>query len=347
MAAALAVIALVFIPFLVLRMGANQHPTGDLARVRLASEVASNPADSGPSEAQAPKAAVPPELVASGTAREAKPGETAVSYGDTASKNEEAERGRAASGERAAEAKDADSASAASERRAEPTEAAAAPATSARETAARDRKAEPAAKESSGVARADASADRESRQAKPSSEPPLPKIEASKALKLPEEAKADEVRVLKGGSVREDFRAKEKTGAIKSQDAPPADTSSEPTAPRRLAAQPGSRLAAGRTSDDASRSAGPPAAAGKPEKAERRIEGKRFRLVNGVWVDRSYKAEGTMAAVTVAKDSDVYNQLIARESGLKVYLSHFGPEERAVIVYKKIAYKLIPKEAKN
>jgi len=189
-------------------------------------------------------------------------------------------------------------------------------------------------------------AERQRAPAQPSSDAPLAKIDKSKALRLPEEGKTGDVNVLKGAT-RDDYRAKEKTGAIKSQDAPPADTSSDPSAPRRVAAQPGSRLVARSTSDEASHGTAAPAAAGKPEKAERRIEGKRFRLVNGVWIDKSYRAQGAMAAITVTKDSDVYNQLIAKEAGLKTYLSHFGSDERAVIVYKKIAYKLVPKEAKN
>ena len=77
------------------------------------------------------------------------------------------------------------------------------------------------------------------------------------------------------------------------------------------------------------------------------MEGKRCRLINGVRTDRSYNPTGAMAAVTVINSSDVYNQLIEKEAGLKAYLSHFGTDERAIIVYKKIAYKLVPKESKN
>jgi hypothetical protein len=343
--AGLALFALVVIPVLVLRMSAAKHDSVQLAR-----------------EAQLPPAApVNPTgtFDESSASRTPQPGETHAQPGVSAAGQEKggAAGDVAVSGENRKVAGAGGAAGLAADKPEQPVETAAVadvttapPPVRAREdenaASKKDVKSESVARESRGEAeRAPASRARESAT---SPEPPLAKISQDRALRLPEEKGTNEVDVLKGASVRDDVHSKEKSGAIKSQDAPPSDTSAAASSPRRVAAQPSGRaLAGGRASEEASRGPAPATTAGKPEKGERRIEGKRFRLVNGVWTDKSYKPDGAMAAVTVISNSDVYNQLIEREAGLKTYLSHFGPEERAVIVYKKIAYKLVPKETKN
>jgi hypothetical protein len=343
--AGLALFALVVVPMLVLRMSAAKHDSVQLAReAPLPPPAPVNPSGTfdGSSASSTPQ-----------------PSETHAQPGASAAGQEKGGLAGdvAASGEDRKVAAAGGTAGAPADKPEQPVESgpateasvAAPPPSRARDdedAASKDARSEHVARESRGEAeRAPASRARESAGA---AEPSLPKLSKESALRLPEEKGSNEVDVLKGVSVRDDVHPKEKSGAIKSQDAPPSDTSAEASSPRRVAAQPSGRaLVGGRTSEDASHGPAPGTTAGKPEKGERRIEGKRFRLVNGVWTDRSYKPDGAMAAVTVISNSDVYNQLIEREAGLKTYLSHFGPEERAVIVYKKIAYKLVPKETKN
>jgi hypothetical protein len=344
--AGLALFALVVIPLLVLRLSAAKHDSVQLAREAQSSQAAPvNPTGTF-DESSAPPTPQPGETHAQPGASAAGP-EKVGAAGDVAASGE-GRKGAAAGGTGGAAASDKPEQPSESTTLAEV--APAPPPVRTRDdedTASKDARSEPVKKESRGEAERAAPASR-ARESATSNEPPLPKISQDKALHLPEEKGTNEVDVLKGVSVRDDVHPKEKSGTIKSQDAPPTDTSADASSPRRVAAQPSGRaLAGGRTGEEASRAPAPATTAGKPDKGERRIEGKRFRLVNGVWTDRSYKPDGAMAAVTVVSNSDVYNQLIEREAGLKTYLSHFGPEERAVIVYKKIAYKLVPKETKN
>jgi hypothetical protein len=75
---------------------------------------------------------------------------------------------------------------------------------------------------------------------------------------------------------------------------------------------------------------------------ERKIGGKTFQLQDGVWTDRGFDSNKNMPVVNIVRDSNVYKDLIVKQTGLKSYLDAFSENERAIIVYKGKVYKLIP-----
>lgn len=177
----------------------------------------------------------------------------------------------------------------------------------------------------------------------------LPRLDPDKAMRLSEDGGKTEVSVLKRGRASDQPQpTKEKAAAIKPQDsvAPPPESTTEEgmTHGRRAIAEPPGKefvsesKPAEETHWDRNAATGPV----KLAKGERRVEGKRFRLINGVWTDRGFKPNKEMASVTLVRDSEVYKALLAKEDTLRGYLSGFGASERAIIVYKKIVYKLTP-----
>ena len=75
---------------------------------------------------------------------------------------------------------------------------------------------------------------------------------------------------------------------------------------------------------------------------ERKIGGKTFQLQDGVWTDRNFDPNKNVPVVNIVRDSNVYKELIDKQTGLKSYLDAFNEHERAIIVYKGKVYKLIP-----
>lgn len=81
--------------------------------------------------------------------------------------------------------------------------------------------------------------------------------------------------------------------------------------------------------------------------AERVILKKKFSLQNDTWTDKTFKPDEDLPVVTVIRDSNVYNELLTRQSGLKPYFAGFPATERAIIVFKGTVYKLIPQKTDN
>ena len=77
---------------------------------------------------------------------------------------------------------------------------------------------------------------------------------------------------------------------------------------------------------------------------ERRIGNKRFSLKDDTWTDKTFDPDKDLPVVTIIHSSNVYNELLARQAGLKQYLEPFAEAERAIIVYKGTVYKLIPQQ---
>ena len=75
---------------------------------------------------------------------------------------------------------------------------------------------------------------------------------------------------------------------------------------------------------------------------ERTVGGKKFSLKNGTWTDKDFDADKDLPIVTVIRDSNVYNELLGKRSGLKKFFDGFLATDRAIILYKGTVYKLIP-----
>jgi HAMP domain-containing protein len=193
-------------------------------------------------------------------------------------------------------------------------------------------------------------ADREAEDKKDDS---LPRLDPDKALKLTDDSAKTEVSVLRHGSASDESRPqKGKAATIKPEDSvapPPQSTTDESRARSR------SGIAGGPAKEFVSEAK--PAethvntdAASIPtliSKGERRVEGKKFRLINGVWTDRLFNPNKEMPYITLVRDSDVYKAMIVKNADLGGYLKGFAPTERAIIVYKKIAYMLVPTASSN
>lgn len=77
---------------------------------------------------------------------------------------------------------------------------------------------------------------------------------------------------------------------------------------------------------------------------EKKLGKKKFSLKDNTWTDKDFDPDKDFPIVTVIRDSNVYNELLARQAGLKPYLGGFPPADRAIIVYKDTVYKLIPQQ---
>jgi hypothetical protein len=77
---------------------------------------------------------------------------------------------------------------------------------------------------------------------------------------------------------------------------------------------------------------------------ERKLGNKKFSLKDDTWTDKDFDPDKDLPIVTVIRDSNVYNELLAKQVGLKAYLGGFPPADRAIIVYKGTVYKLIPQQ---
>ncbi|MGH9830535.1 MAG: hypothetical protein ACREDR_45595, partial [Blastocatellia bacterium] len=190
--------------------------------------------------------------------------------------------------------------------------------------------------------------------------PQSQRIDSAEAMQVPQDQGARQqsgqaVVLKKGVPGGDDKQVDEKVATVKPQDsvAPqpkstPADDGAADT--RRVIARAHST---GAKPD--SRGVGsealvtPQASAKKNDRSplEKKVEGKKFRLIDGVWTDRQYSPYKEMAAVTVLRGSDVFNRLVSKEPGLKLFFAGFGQQDRVVIVYKKIAYHLVPQPASS
>ena len=179
----------------------------------------------------------------------------------------------------------------------------------------------------------------------------LEKIDSARALSVPEDKnKGAEVRTLKQGNAGAKTE-KERTATVK----PLGEVTPRPTevagadrARSGISApppQPRDRDNKDAVKDEAtvSRASGP--AGPKPAKPEeRRVSNKTFRLIGGVWTDKSYKPDKEIPVVPLVWDTDVYNEMLVKQAGLKPYFSGFKSDERVVLIYKGTIYKLVPPE---
>lgn len=75
---------------------------------------------------------------------------------------------------------------------------------------------------------------------------------------------------------------------------------------------------------------------------EKKILSKKFLLRDDIWTDKDYDPDKNRPVVNLVRDSNVYNEVLSKQAGLKAYLDAFREGERAIIVYKGKVYKLIP-----
>ncbi|HKV38400.1 MAG TPA: zf-HC2 domain-containing protein [Blastocatellia bacterium] len=191
----------------------------------------------------------------------------------------------------------------------------------------------------------------------------LGRIDPDSALTLADNDKeASGVTVLKPGEILDDHKsaAPAKTATIKPQDSVvPTPESREDGADGAEAAEgarersaiahaPAKKFVQKGEAQESAHAA--PAAAQKfarRGKIERRIEGKKFHMIGGIWTDSEYRPAKEMPAVTIVKASDIYQSLLGREAKLKTYLENFSDSESAIIVYKKVVYKFLPPGASS
>src|SRR5262245_20160905 len=151
--------------------------------------------------------------------------------------------------------------------------------------------------------------------------------------------------ILKPGGVSTDSaRAKEGRQAIRPKDSePPKPESTRDEAGERRIARGPSRESAtrGRSDADSVRKSAPQQLA-KSQRVEKRVENKRFRLQAGIWTDKDLKPDRDIPAVTLVRDSDVYKSVLEKQPGLRAFLAGFGPDERVIVVYKNITYRILP-----
>ena len=167
----------------------------------------------------------------------------------------------------------------------------------------------------------------------------LARIDPITSLRLPESKDSAQVTPLKPGvtssvedtkeeavaTIRERSQFARRDQAADSQDSDGRGVSGRP------------RMASGiRAEGESAKST----ANAKP--AERRVGGKRFFRIQDVWTDSSFDGAKEMAVVTVVRNSEVYKKLIASEEGLRKIFEGFGESDRATIVFKGIAYRLVP-----
>ncbi|HXG91272.1 MAG TPA: zf-HC2 domain-containing protein [Blastocatellia bacterium] len=227
------------------------------------------------------------------------------------------------------------------------TQPAAEPATiAANET---DIKANQAAAEKTEAAGVTASADEKAKTAEPQPAPPAPqrsvgvdqlaKLDREEARRVQRDkddsAKMD---VLKPGRPDGGERAAA-AGAIRPEDsvAQPPSTPATRSRAKGLAEPSAISMREGRLSDSVR----------PPRTAERKINGKKFWLRDTDWTDKDYNPDKALPVVIVVRDSDTYNELLAKHSGLKPYFTGFNKNDRVIVVYKGIVYKLIPQGGNN
>jgi hypothetical protein len=69
----------------------------------------------------------------------------------------------------------------------------------------------------------------------------------------------------------------------------------------------------------------------------RRVEGKTFYLINGVWTDSEFKAESRLPETTLTFGSDEYFNLLKQNPKLG---SFFSLGERVVFVFEGRVYRV-------
>jgi hypothetical protein len=176
-----------------------------------------------------------------------------------------------------------------------------------------------------------------STQQQAAGETQLPKIDQERALRLQQQGKdSTQDSLLKQGRADGDQRS-DRVSKIRPEDdvAPPAPAAAPDGIRNRVLAQPGASAMRDGRLNESVRTRGT---------AERKVGSKKFWLRGDTWTDKDYSPIKEMPVVTIVRDSDVYRELIAKRAGLKVYLTGFSENDRAILVYKGTVYKLIPQE---
>ncbi len=178
----------------------------------------------------------------------------------------------------------------------------------------------------------------QSQPASPQQQPgeqPLPQINREQVARLPETSKdSAQVTTLRQGRADGDGRVgKEETIRSDRGFTPPNEAEGKRKARGSLADQPGAMAIADsrRAERDSTK-----------RLEERKSNGKTFWLRDGVWTDKNYNPAKKKLVVPVLRDSDTYNQLLAKYPDLKRYLASFQSGERIIVVYKDVVYKIDP-----
>jgi hypothetical protein len=170
-------------------------------------------------------------------------------------------------------------------------------------------------------------------------------ISPKEAQTLPEDDKNTGVILKPGGGGSEVARAKDGHTTIRPKDSePPKNESNHDETERGIAKKGPARDfagSAGRSDVDSVHKPATPQLT-KGQKVERRVDTKRFRMQAGVWTDRDFKPAREIPAVTLIRDTEVYKSALEKQPGLKTFLAGFGSDERVVVVYKGIVYKILP-----
>ena len=173
-------------------------------------------------------------------------------------------------------------------------------------------------------------------------------ISSKQAQTLPEDDKRSGVSVLRQRDIGTDAtRAKEGYATIRPKDSEPPKTKSESNreeTERRIAKKGPSKEPTGGAGRGDVDTVHKPATQQltKGQKVEKRVDTKRFRMQAGVWTDRDFKPAKEIPAVTLIRDTEVYKSALEKQPGLKTFLAGFGPDERVIVVYKGIVYKILP-----
>lgn len=173
----------------------------------------------------------------------------------------------------------------------------------------------------------------------PVAEEKLSPLDTKTALRLPEQNKdSTHTSTLKPGRIDGEQKEKEMTATIKPEDAiapPPETPAPSGFISRRLADGSVNRFKTRGNNRESSNRRG---------LEERRVSGKKFYLIRGVWTDKDYNPDKEMPLVPIIRDSDVYKDVLAKRGGLRAFFSSFATGEQVIVVYKGTVYKLIPQE---
>jgi hypothetical protein len=210
-------------------------------------------------------------------------------------------------------------------------EAEAAATTKSEEPARSEERAQPRASES-----AQGGADR-------SAERPLPKIDRDGARSLPDGDRGSQPTVtpLAPGRSGVELPAAKDKPVIRPGDSSPRSESRADSVGRSRIAE-GPSTSAKRESSEEAKTRSRSTRETKSTQ-ETKVGGKKFFLRDGIWTQEDYQKDKEMPLVPVEQGSELYNQLMAKHSKLKLYFTGFA-DQSAIIVYKGTVYKLTPKK---
>jgi hypothetical protein len=170
-------------------------------------------------------------------------------------------------------------------------------------------------------------------------------ISQKEAQTLPEDDKKTGVTIVRPGGAGTESRAREGYATIRPKDSePPKDKANHDETERGIAKKGPARDFAGGAGrpdvDSVHKPATPPLTRG--QKLERRVDTKRFRMQAGIWTDRDFKPGKEIPAVSLTRDTELYKSALEKQPALKAFLAGFSSDERVIVVYKGIVYKILP-----